>query len=40
MLSAFRLIDAETGRQVPWTRESADTIRFQARAGTAYRIIR
>jgi alpha-L-fucosidase 2 len=40
MLSAFRLIDAETGRQVPWTRESADTIRFQARAGTAYRITR
>jgi alpha-L-fucosidase 2 len=34
----FRLSDAESGRAIPWSRESADTIRFQTRPGGSYRI--
>ena len=38
--AGVRLIDAETGRAMAWSRESADTIRFHARAGGSYRITR
>ena len=40
LLSSFHLIDADSGRLVSWSRESADTIRFQARPGGSYRITR
>jgi len=36
----FRLIDAESRRPVAWSREADDTIRFHARPGGAYRIVR
>lgn len=35
-----RVIEAGTGRTVSWSRDAADTIRFQARPGSAYRITR
>jgi alpha-L-fucosidase 2 len=34
----FRLLDA-AGRAIRWARDGADTIRFDTRAGAAYRVL-
>jgi alpha-L-fucosidase 2 len=38
--AGVRLVDTATGRSVRWTRDGADTIRFNARAGGSYQLSR